>query len=93
MTYEATEWFTTNPAAKTCDQKRIQLRVGSLASEIDKFHDRLPLSGVIEKKITMVKILHIVRVPHACGGECGEFNWNVWDVIVGIKRPRILTRY
>ena len=26
--------------AKTCDQRRIQLWVGSLASEIDKFHDR-----------------------------------------------------
>ena len=26
--------------AKTFDQRRIQLRVGSLASEIDKFHDR-----------------------------------------------------
>ena len=26
--------------AKTCDQRRIQLRVGSLASEIHKFHDR-----------------------------------------------------
>ena len=26
--------------AKTCDQRRIQLRVGSLASEIDKFHNR-----------------------------------------------------
>ena len=26
--------------AKTCDQRRIQLRVGSLASEIDKFHGR-----------------------------------------------------
>ena len=25
--------------AKTCDQRRIQLRVGSLTSEIDKFHD------------------------------------------------------
>ena len=25
---------------KTCDLRRIQLRVGSLASEIDKFHDR-----------------------------------------------------
>ena len=65
--------------AKTCDQRRIQLRVGSLASEIDKFHDRLPLWGVIKKnkKKTMVKFLHIVRVPHACGGEFGEFNSNV----------------
>ena len=27
--------------AKTCDQRKIELRVGSLASEIDKFHDRL----------------------------------------------------
>ena len=26
--------------AKTCDQRRTQLRVGSLASEIYKFHDR-----------------------------------------------------
>ena len=26
--------------AKTCDQTRIELRVGSLASEIDKFHER-----------------------------------------------------
>ena len=78
--------------AKTCDQRRNQLRVGSLASEIDKFHGRLPLSDVI-KKTTMVKILHIVRVLHACGGEFGEFNSNVWDVIVGIKRPRISTRY
>ena len=26
--------------AKTCGQRRIQLRVGSLASEIDMFHDR-----------------------------------------------------
>ena len=26
--------------AKTCDQRRTQLAVGSLASEIDKFHDR-----------------------------------------------------
>ena len=26
--------------AETCDQRRIQLRVGSLASEIDNFHDR-----------------------------------------------------
>ena len=49
--------------AKTCDKRRIQLRVGSLASEIDKFHVRLPLWGVIKKKLTMVKILHIVRVP------------------------------
>ena len=45
------EWFTIVPndmqghgviydwPAKTCDQRRIQLRVGSLTSEIDKFHD------------------------------------------------------
>ena len=46
-------WFTAVPnyirgnrvyydqPAKTCGQKRILQRVGSLASEIDKFHDRL----------------------------------------------------
>ena len=45
MTYEAIEWFTT----KTCDQRGIQLRVGSLTSEIDKFHDRFwQLKVVVE---------------------------------------------
>ena len=35
--------------AKTCDQRRIQLRVGSLASEIDKFHDRFwQLKAVVD---------------------------------------------
>ena len=46
------DWFMTVPndirghqvnryqPAKTCDQRRIQLRVGSLTSEIDKFQDR-----------------------------------------------------
>ena len=69
-----------NQPAKTRDQRRIQLRVGSFASEIDKYHDRLPLWASL-KKLTMVKILHIVRAPHACGGEFGEFNSNVWDVM------------
>ena len=32
--------MTYDQPAKTCDQGRIQLRVGSLASVIDKFHDR-----------------------------------------------------
>ena len=38
MTDEAIEIY--DWPAKTCDQRRIQLQVGSLASEIDKFHDR-----------------------------------------------------
>ena len=34
---------------KTCDQSRSQLRVGSLASEIDKFHNRFwRLKAVVE---------------------------------------------
>ena len=34
---------------KTCEQRRIQLRVGSLASEIDKFHDHFwQLKVVVE---------------------------------------------
>ena len=42
------------------------------------------LCGAPFKKKNMVKILHIVRIPHVCG-EFGEFNSNVWNVI--IKRP------
>ena len=40
--YDRVEWHTRPPSdlRPTCDQRRIQLRVGSLASEIDKFHDR-----------------------------------------------------
>ena len=45
----------------------------------------LPLWGVILKKLIVVKILHIMFVPHACGGEFWEFNSNVWDVVVGNK--------
>ena len=45
----------------------------------------LPLWGVILKKLIVVKILHIMLVPHACGGEFWEFNSNVWDVVVGNK--------
>ena len=34
---------------KTCDRSRSQLRVGSLANEIDKFHDRFRrLKAVVE---------------------------------------------
>ena len=33
-------WVNYDHPAKTCDQRRIQVRVGLLASEIDKFHDR-----------------------------------------------------
>ena len=34
---------------KTCGQSKSQLRVGSLASEIDKFHDHFwPLKAVVE---------------------------------------------
>ena len=40
-------WVTYNQSAKTCDQGRIQLQVGSFASEINKFHDRFRRLKVI----------------------------------------------
>ena len=36
---------------KTCDQRRIQLRVGSLASEVNKFHDRFWWLKVVVERV------------------------------------------
>ena len=79
MTYEATEWFTTNlrrlatKGGSSCELGHSQVKLTSTTT--------VYLCGASLKKLTMVKILHIVRVPHACGGEFGEFNSNKWDVI------------
>ena len=45
MTYKAIKCITTN-LQKTCDQSRIQLWVGSLASEIYKFHNRFFMAKI-----------------------------------------------
>ena len=79
MTYEHTEWFTTNlrrlatKGGSSCELGHSQMKSTSTTN--------VYLFGASLKKLTMVKILHIVRVPHACDGEFGEFNSNVWDVM------------
>ena len=52
----------------------------------------LPVWGVILKQLIVVKIPYIVIVPRACDGEYCQFNSNVRVVVVGSKRPCILTR-
>ena len=71
MTYEATEWFTTNlrrlatKGGSSCELGHSQMKLTSSTT--------VYFCGASIKKLTMVKILHIMRVPHACGGEFGEF--------------------
>ena len=62
MTYEATEWFTTNlrrlatKGGSSCELGHSQVKLTSSTS--------VYLCGAsLKKKLTMVKILHIVRVP------------------------------
>ena len=53
--------------AKTCDHRRIQLRVGSLASEIDKFHDRFYPRPVLAFGYSRCLRLSVCPSVRVCG--------------------------
>ena len=75
--YDRVEWHTHrvnyDQPAKTCDQRGIQLRVGSLASEINKFHDRF---------LTVKSGCGACRFQWRVGPSYCEYSWVTYDLLV-----------